>query len=183
MKKAILVLLTILFMAYPIAEIPVYAESKKNPVYADSINNGTYNIEVTSSSSMFKIIDCELTVTDNEMTAVITLSGKGYEKLFMGTSEEALVSRDTEYIYYSENSEGKYTYTIPVEALDMELNCSAFSIRKQKWYDRTIVFESDTLPSGIVQGKLNIILIISIAVAVILITTAVIIIIKKHRRK
>jgi ABC-type proline/glycine betaine transport system ATPase subunit len=58
------------------------------------IKDGTYSITVESSSSMFNIVDCQLTVTDGEMTAVMTLSGTGYSKLYMGTGEEALQDTD-----------------------------------------------------------------------------------------
>ena len=45
------------------------------PVYGDQLIDGTYEIQVRSSSSMFNIMACELTVEDGEMTAVITLGG------------------------------------------------------------------------------------------------------------
>ena len=76
----------------------------------------------------------------------MTLSGTGYEKLFMGTSEEAMAAPDTECIYFAEDAAGKYTYTVPIEALDQDTDCAAWSIRKQKWYNRVLVFESDGLP-------------------------------------
>ena len=108
------------------------------------LQNGTYSIAVQSSSSMFKIVDCELTITDEKMSAVMTLSGKGYEKLFMGTSQQAEKTDETDYIFFKENADGKYTYTDPVEKLDTEIDCCAFSIKKQKWYDRKLVFQSAT---------------------------------------
>lgn len=131
-------------------------DNEKKPIYAKDLNDGSYNIEVTSSSSMFRIINCELNVSQGEMTAVITLSGTGYEKLFMGVGEEALASSDENCIYFVENEEGKYTYTVPVEALDKDIECAAWSIRKQQWYDRIIVFESDTLPEGALIIKTDI---------------------------
>lgn len=108
------------------------------------LSDGTYHIEVQSSSSMFKVVDCELTITEEKMTAVMTLSGKGYEKLFMGTSEQAEKADEKEYIFFEENADGKYIYTVPVEKLDTEMDCCAFSIKKQKWYDRKLIFQSAT---------------------------------------
>ena len=67
---------------------------KADPVYVNQIKDGTYNIEVSSSSSMFKIVDAQLTVKGGEMSAVLTLNGTGYEKLYMGTGEEALADTD-----------------------------------------------------------------------------------------
>ena len=34
-----------------------------------------------------------------------------------------------------------------MEALDKPLNCAAFSKKKEKWYDRTILFRADSLPT------------------------------------
>lgn len=118
------------------------------PVTGDMLNAGTYEgIEVSSSSSMFKIVACTLTVAeDGKMTAVLTLSGKGYAKLFLGTGEEALKAEETAFAPFVEDAAGKYTYEIPVEALDKPIACAAFSIKKESWYDRIIQFSSDSLP-------------------------------------
>ncbi len=110
------------------------------------LSDGTYNVEVSSSSSMFRIINADLTVENGAMTAVLTLSGTGYLKLFMGTGEEALASTDDDCVFYVEDSEGKYTYEIPIETLDQEFDCAAWSIRKEKWYDRILVVDSTTIP-------------------------------------
>ena len=116
------------------------------PIYADSLVDGTYPLKVASSSSMFKIEEAELTVANGEMTAVMTMGGKGYRHLFMGTGEEAAAASEDQYIPYEENADGAHTFTVPVEALDMGIDCSAFSNKKEKWYERTLVFRSDSLP-------------------------------------
>ena len=41
------------------------------PIAGDQVKDGEYDVEVKSSSSMFKITDCRLTVKDGEMTAVL----------------------------------------------------------------------------------------------------------------
>ncbi len=116
------------------------------PVYAKDLEDGTYEIEVSSSSSMFKITDCQLTVADGKMSAVITLNGTGYLKLFMGTGAEAVRASEDAYLTFEENEEGKQMYEVPVEALDMGIDCAAWSKRKEKWYDRVLVFASASLP-------------------------------------
>ena len=118
------------------------AASEQEPITADKIVDGTYSITVDSSSSMFKIVDAQLTVKDGAMDCVMTLSGTGYGKLFMGTGDEAAAATDAECIPYVENAEGKYTYDVPVQALDQDTACAAWSIKKEQWYDRTLVFES-----------------------------------------
>ena len=127
--------------------ITAYAE----PINADRLNDGAYDITVTSSSSMFRITNCVLNVKNGEMTAEMTLSGTGYEKLYMGKGSDAKNAPDSEFIYYKEDADGKYTYTVPVAALDSETDCAAYSIRRQEWYDRTLVFESSSLPDGAVK--------------------------------
>lgn len=127
---------------------------EKAPIYPASLLPGTYEITVTSSASMFRIVHCDLTVSGSDMTAEMTLSGKGYEKLFMGTGEQAEQADDSAFIYYHEDAEGKYVYTVPVEALDKEIDCAAFSFKRQRWYDRKLVFTSDSLPeSAIVKAE------------------------------
>ena len=121
-------------------------EADMEAVYGDEVKDGVYTIDVSSSSSMFKITDCSLTVDEGEMTAVITLGGDGYLKLFMGTGEEAVKASEDEYITFTENEEGFQTYEVPVEALDMGIDCAAWSKRKEKWYDRVLVFEASSLP-------------------------------------
>lgn len=124
------------------------SQEQKTPIYAESLNSGRYEIEVTSSASMFRIVHCELVVSGSDMTAEMTLSGNGYEKLYMGTSEQAEKADESEYIFFTENADGKYTYTVPVEALDKETDCAAYSFKKQRWYDRKLVFESSLLANS-----------------------------------
>lgn len=116
------------------------------PVYADELYDGVYPIEVLSSSSMFNIVSCYLTVADGDMTAVMTMSGKGYLYVYMGTGEAAARADEGAYIGYEENETGEHTFTVPVEALDKAVDCAAFSKNKEKWYDRQLVFSAASLP-------------------------------------
>lgn len=116
------------------------------PIYGDSLKNGAYDITVDSSSSMFKITSCALSVEDGKMTAAMTMSGTGYRYLYMGTAEEAAAADADSYIPFAEDENGAHTYTIPVDALDSGIACAAFSKNKELWYDRTLVFRSDPLP-------------------------------------
>ena len=116
------------------------------PVYASSLKDGVYDIAVDSSSSMFKIVSCALTVEDGGMTAVMTMGGTGYLYVYMGTGEEAVAAGEDGYIPFAEDGSGAHTYTVPVEALNSPVNCAAFSKNKELWYDRTLVFRADSLP-------------------------------------
>ena len=117
------------------------------PVSADALKDGVYEVRVDSSSGMFRITECELTVQDGAMSAVMTMSGTGYLKLYMGTGAEAEQASEADFIPFVENADGEHTFRVPVEALDKEINCSAFSRKKETWYDRVLVFCSGSLPA------------------------------------
>lgn len=114
------------------------------PVYGTAVKDGVYSIKADSSSSMFSVESCELTVQNGEMTAVMTMGGKGYLYVFMGKGEDAT---EDSYISFAENANGEHTFTVPVEALDMAIDCAAFSKKKEQWYDRTLIFRADSLPA------------------------------------
>lgn len=118
------------------------------PVASSGLVPGTYKVKADSSSSMFRITDCELTVPEGDavMQAFLTLSGSSYLYLFPGTAEEAAAADASKYIEAGENAEGKNTFLFPVEALDFGVPCAAFSKNKEMWYDRTLVFRADSLP-------------------------------------
>ena len=118
------------------------------PVPGTDLVNGTYSVAVESSSSMFRIDLCMLSVLDGEMKATLVMSGKSYLYLYPGTALEAATSEEQSFIAYSENEEGKFCFTIPVEALDAGIPCAAFSKNKQLWYDRTLLFRADSLPAS-----------------------------------
>ena len=130
------------------AAVEEVVEEGMVPVASSGLVPGTYKVKADSSSSMFRITDCELTVTegDDVMQAFLTLSGSSYLYLFPGTAEEAAAADASEYIEAGENAEGKNTFLFPVEALDFGVPCAAFSKNKEMWYDRTLVFRADSLP-------------------------------------
>ena len=131
-------------------------EEGMEPVYGDSIKDGVYEVTVDSSSSMFNIESCQLTVADGKMSAVMTMGGTGYLYLYMGTAEEAAAASEADYISFVENAEGKHTFEVPVEALDAGIDCAAFSKKKEMWYDRQLCFRADSLPmDAIAEGAVT----------------------------
>ena len=111
-------------------------------VTPNRIKNGTYSIETDTDSSMFKIINCELTVTDESMNAVVTLSGTGYGKIFMGTVEELIEDEAIDFTL----SEERHSFTVSVSALDKDLPCAALGTKSGNWFDHNIVFKTTTIP-------------------------------------
>ena len=131
-------------------------EEGMEPVYGDSIKDGVYEVTVDSSSSMFNIESCQLTVADGKMSAVMTMGGTGYLYLYMGTAEEAAAASEADYISFVENAEGTHTFEVPVEALDAGIDCAAFSKKKEMWYDRQLCFRADSLPmDAIAEGAVT----------------------------
>ena len=121
-------------------------EPGMTPVTAEQLNEGSYEVAVDSSSSMFKIVGCALTVQDGRLTAELRMKSDAYEYLYPGTAEEAAAAAREALIPLREEGDG-YCFTFPVTALDAGVNCAAFSRRKQAWYPRTLLFRSDSLPA------------------------------------
>lgn len=133
------------------ASVKKVTEEGMTPVYGGQIKDGTYPIEVKSSSSMFRITDAQLTVKDGKMTAVMTMGGKGYLYVYMGTGDQAAAADASEYIGFEENADGAHTFTVLVEALDEAVSCAAFSKKKEKWYDRSLCFLASSIPGDAIK--------------------------------
>ena len=125
----------------------IYVDHVKNAAALSgaAVADGEYSISVDTDSSMFKIVDCRLTVAGDNMTAVITLSGSGFNYLYMGTAADAEKAAESDLIAFTENAEGKHVYTVPVEALDKPVKCASQSLKKGTWYDHEIIFKSESI--------------------------------------
>lgn len=115
------------------------------PVYPRDIADGTYEIQVESNSPFFKITQARIFVDGEEMTAEITISSLSYQYVYPGTALEAGQAEESGLIGYREE-DGKSIFSFPLEALDQEIDCAAFSKKKQQWYDRKLVFDAASLP-------------------------------------
>lgn len=124
------------------------------PVYPEDMAEGEYEPDVISDSRFFKIIHSDLTNKDGHMDAVITISSTSYAYVFQGTAEQAAAADRSEWIEADEK-DGYGSFSISVEAFNKEIPCAAYSKKKQKWYDRNIVFLADSLPDGAVMIELN----------------------------
>ena len=132
--------------ASDMTEVEEVVEEGMTPISGDKVKDGTYNVTVKSSSKMFDITACELTVESGKMTATMHMGGKGYLYVYMGTGEQAAAADEADYIPFTEQADGTHSFTVPVDALDEGIDCAAFSKKKEKWYDRTILFRADSLP-------------------------------------
>ena len=117
------------------------------PVPGEMLLDGDYAVAADCSSSMFRIVEAVLHVSDGKLCATITMSGTSYLYVFPGTAAEAAAAEESAWIGYTEDSEGRFCFNIPVDALDAGVPCAAYSRNKELWYDRTLLFRADSLPT------------------------------------
>ena len=129
------------------------AAEEMRPLYAKDIEDGTYDIEVDCNTSMFRVVKCKLIVENGEMQAVMTMSRQGFAKVYMGTGEEALADSEDNHIPAVLDGDGKKTFTVPVAALDKEIDCAALSAKKNTWYDHLLIFRSDGIPKDAIKQE------------------------------
>ena len=108
------------------------------------VKDGYYQVTTECDAAMFKIIDAKLKVVDGKMTAELTLSGTGYDYLYAGTGEEAKNDKEN-WAPFTVNADGKYVYTVPISELDKQIVISSHSEKNDKWYDRKVMFLSNSL--------------------------------------
>ena len=115
------------------------------PITGDKVKDGTYKIDAESTSPFFKLGETTLTVRGGKMMAKIAFDSKSYPLIYMGTADDAAAAPAEDYIEFDGDS---WTFTVPVSALDQEIDCAAYSKRKKKWYNRKLMFYAATLPEG-----------------------------------
>lgn len=108
-------------------KVTVTASETENKTLTD----GNYQVDVDTGNKMFKVTNCILTSEKGKMYAVITLSGTGYDYLYMGSAADASEAAAKDYISYVADEAGKYTYKVPVESLDKGIAVAAHSIKKR----------------------------------------------------
>ncbi|MCR4963923.1 MAG: hypothetical protein K6B40_08665 [Firmicutes bacterium] len=115
------------------------------PIYAGDVDDGVYDILVDSSSPYFRIAKATLTVEGDTMTARITVPSMSYLYVYPGTNTEAAAAGESAWIGFEEEDH-QTTFTLPVPALNAEVQCAAYSKARKRWYSRTLVFDASSLP-------------------------------------
>ena len=133
-------------------KVTVTASETASETENKTLTDGNYQVDVDTGNKMFKVTNCILTSEKGKMYAVITLSGTGYDYLYMGSAADAAEAAAKDYISYVADEAGKYTYKVPVESLDKGIAVAAHSIKKDKWYDRTLIFSSASAKRIIADG-------------------------------
>lgn len=123
------------------------------PISGEYVKDGTYDVNVTSTSSFFRVHSAELIVQNGDMQARLTMETYSYPLLYLGTAEEAAEAPGSDYIDYEEVDDW-YVFTIPVKGLNTPIDCASFSKKKKKWYNRKILFDASSLPSEALEFTL-----------------------------
>ena len=115
--------------------------------------DGVYTTTTSTGAEMFRVVETILTVKNGKMSAEITLSGTGYDYLYMGTAAEAagnesqwigFKDKEKSYIEDGEEKTGR-SYIIPISTLDTPIAMASHSVKRDRWYDRSITVSSKNL--------------------------------------
>ena len=161
-KMAVAVLgISALFAGYS----TVLAAETEEVTEAGVLEDGVYSAEFDTDSSMFHVNEAKegrgiLTVEEGKMTIHVSLVSKSIVNLFVGTAEDAqkegteLLEPTIDQVTYSDGyTEDVYGFDIPVPALDEEFDLAIIG-KKEKWYDRKILFRAESLPEEAVLVEL-----------------------------
>ena len=117
------------------------------PIHGSFIKDGTYDITVDSSSPFFKVREAQIKVKNGEITASITINSTSYLRVYPGTTRQAEKADRSDWVE-AKVSDGKSVFTFKIEALDMQIDCAAYSKARKRWYDRKLVFNASSLPES-----------------------------------
>ena len=145
------------------AEVPTTPVTPTKPVHSTTPSqstrpagvpaDGVYTTTIFTGAEMFRVVATILTVKNGKMSAEITLSGTGYDYLYMGTAAEAAGNesqwigckdKQKSYIEDGEEKTGR-SYIIPISTLDTPLAMASHSVKRDRWYDRSITVSSKDL--------------------------------------
>jgi len=123
-------------------------DSQKNGKKKD-LKTGTYAVRSDTDNRMFYIAPNTknqklsiLKISKNgKITATVTLTGQGYDYLYMGTAADAAKAKTSDLSKYKSKN-GYYSYSLPVSGMDTKINVAAHSKKLNKWFQHTIIFYS-----------------------------------------
>ena len=110
----------------------------------DAVANLTKKVSVEESeltvnnlTAMFKIVKAEIIKNENgSYSLAITLNGKGYQNLFVGTYEQAVENGDNRANWIAgELVDGKYRFMIPINGSETSISVVSISNNKLQDYE------------------------------------------------
>lgn len=124
--------------------------SAAQAVATGELTDGVYTVDVETDKGMFKLNEAmegkgTLTVKDGQMVLHMTLSGKGFSKLFLGSAEAAqqegaeVIECVEDTVNYSDGTTDTANgFDIPVAELDVDLAVAAMGQKSGSWFDHTV---------------------------------------------
>ena len=119
-------------------KVTVTASETENKTLTD----GTYQVNAEAGGKMFRVTDCVMTVKNGQMTAAVTLSGKGYNRIYLGDVNNA-PDDEKNWILPESLLAERYTFQVPVEKLDEVMTIAVHTTKSNKWDTRTLTFHSE----------------------------------------
>ena len=120
-------------------------EKDPTPKKKKTLKDGTYKVKATTDRKMFYLYPKEkdpatviLVKKNGKMTATITLTGSGYDYVYMGSYKNAIKKSNKSKWIKAKKVNGYYTFKIPVSKLDKKLTISPHSRKYQKQYGDTL---------------------------------------------
>lgn len=109
------------------------------------LRDGTYRVRAWTDQYMFNIQPYKggtyavLTVKNGKMKAKITLTGQGYDYLYLGSTAQAEKAAKSTWIRYSSHN-NYYSYSVPVKKLNSKFLLAGHSKRENRWYQHKAAF-------------------------------------------
>lgn len=119
-------------------KVTVTASETENKTLTD----GNYHVNAEAGGKMFRVTDCVMTVKNGQMTAAVTLSGHGYNRIYLGDEKKA-PNDEKNWIFPDSLLAEQYTFQIPVEKLDEVMTIAVHTTKSNKWDTRTLTFHSE----------------------------------------
>ena len=126
------------------------AASDPQQVVTGALADGIYTVDVETDPGMFKLNEAmegkgTLTVENGKMTVHFTLSGKGFNKLFLGSAEDAqkedaaVIDCVEDTVNYSDGTTDTANgFDVEVAELDADIAVAAMGKKSGNWFDHTI---------------------------------------------
>ena len=100
-------------------------------------------MKIPAKSASSALEDAYVAMVRKQLASVIEARAQEVEAAKQA-EEQAAAAEEADYIPFTEEADGTHSFTVPVKALDEGIDCAAFSKKKEKWYDRTLVFRADS---------------------------------------
>ena len=114
------------------------------PIPGEWVADGSYEVSVQSSSPFFRIVSATLEVDNGAMTLDFLIGSESYSRVCLATAEAADGAPWIEGNVVS----GGTRFDVPVTALDQPFQVAAYSVNRERWYDRLLLVEASSLPEG-----------------------------------